>query len=101
MTSAGWIFVGIFGAGVGICGLWATLLAMEARDHVNKLRPPDKQFPILFGNFTEWQVRRDYRQRFPKDECYKKANRLTVLMFVCGFLMFAVPYLFFRKYSST
>jgi hypothetical protein len=92
MTTICWIIVGIFLAAGGICGVWGGLLAMEARDEVNKSRPPDKQFPIIFGNFTEWEVRREYRRLFPIGQLYRRANRLAVLMFVSFFLAVLVLY---------
>jgi hypothetical protein len=87
--------IGFFWAAMGICGVCRGLLAMEARDQGNKVQPPDKQFPILFGNFAEWEVRREYRRLFPDGQLYKRANRLAVLMFVCLFMM-ALTLHFFR-----
>jgi hypothetical protein len=100
MTTIGWIIAGFFWAGMGICGVWGGLLAMEAGNQVNKLRPPDKQFPILFGNFAEREVRREYRRLFPDSQLYRRANRLAVLLFVSLFMM-ALTLHFFHTQQST
>ena len=94
MMAIGWIIAGVFLAGMGVCGVLGGLLAMEARDQVNKLRPPDQQFPILFAKFTEWEVRREYRRLFPDGQLYRRADQFAVIMFVCLFMAAVVLYFF-------
>jgi hypothetical protein len=96
MTAIGWIIVGFFWAGMGICGTWSALLEMEARGEVNKLRPSDKPFPIPFGNFPHFPVRREYRRLFPDGQLCRRADRLTALMTVT-FLGMVLAIYFFAK----
>lgn len=63
----------------GFVGLWSALLEMEALALVNSKRPPEKQYPIIRGNFRYFEVRSEYEKFFPSGTLLEKSDKLKVL----------------------
>jgi hypothetical protein len=63
------------------CAVWNSILTMEMTDKVNERLPHGKQFPLLFGQYRYFELRREYRLRFPEDNLLSRIDRLTVAMF--------------------
>jgi hypothetical protein len=58
----------------GFFGLWNALLEMEVLDLVNTKLPPEKQYPLLWGNHRYFELRREYKKMFPSGTLLQRAE---------------------------
>jgi hypothetical protein len=63
----------------GFFGLWNALLEMEVLDLVNTKRPPEKQYPVLWGNYRYFEVRSEYKKLFPSGTLLQKADKVKLI----------------------
>jgi hypothetical protein len=63
----------------GFFGLWSALLEMEVLDLVNKKLPPEKQYPVLWGNYRYYKLRSEYKELFPGGTLLWKADKVKLI----------------------
>jgi hypothetical protein len=74
----------------GFFGLWNALLEMEVVDLVNAKLPPEKQYPIFWGNFRYFDLRSEYKKLFPSGTLLEKADKvklMAVFIFIGGLFL--------------
>jgi hypothetical protein len=63
----------------GWFGLWNALLEMEVLDLVNAKLPPEKQYPLLWGNYRYFELRSEYKKIFPSGTLLRKTDRVKLI----------------------
>ena len=63
----------------GFFGLRNALLEMEILDLVNAKQPPEKQYPLLWGNYRYFELRAEYKKLFPSGTLLRKADQLKLI----------------------
>ena len=63
----------------GFFGLWNALLEMEVLDIVNAKLPPEKQYPLLWGNYRYFELRSEYKKLFPSGTLLRKADKVKLI----------------------
>jgi hypothetical protein len=74
MRPVGWVLFFAFAAASGACGVWSSLLVMEATEMVNSRLAGERQFRVLFGNFRYFDLRRNYAEFFPDGKLIRRAE---------------------------
>jgi len=72
--------VAVFAFIAGFFGLWNALIEMEVVDLVNAKPPPEKQYPLLWGNYRYFDLRKEYKTLFPSGTLLRKADKVKVIM---------------------
>jgi hypothetical protein len=74
----------------GLFGLWNALLEMEVQDLVNAKLPPEKQYPLFWGNYRYFELRSEYKKLFPNGALLRKADKIKLIaisIFLGGFIL--------------
>ena len=74
----------------GVFGLWNALLEMEVLDLVNAKLPPEKQYPLFWGNYRYFELRSEYKKLFPSGALLRKADKIKLIaisIFLGGFIL--------------
>ena len=68
----------------GFFGLWNALIEMEVLDLVNAKLLPEKQYPLLWGNYRYFELRGEYKKLFPSGTLLRKADKVKLIA-ICIF----------------
>jgi len=72
----------------GFFGLWNALTEMEVLDLVNAQLPPNRQYPLFWGNYR-YLLRSEYKRFFPSGTLLRKADKVKLIaisIFLGGFI---------------
>jgi hypothetical protein len=94
-TMLRWSLAFVFFAVGASCGLWSSLIHLDAIDKVNEHLPPSEQLPTLFPGLNRAQTRSEYERLFPSGNHFDRERVLTVIMFIAfvGLAITAFPLL--------
>jgi hypothetical protein len=63
----------------GLFGLWSALLEMKVLDLVNAKLPPERRYPLLWGNHRYLELRSEYKRLFPSGSLLRKADKVRMI----------------------
>jgi hypothetical protein len=84
----------------GFFGLWNALLEMEVLDLVNTKLPPERHYPLIWGNHRYFELRREYKKMFPSGTPLQKADKVKMIAISIFFGGIILQFLLNRAFSK-
>jgi hypothetical protein len=84
-----WVLAFVFFAVGATCGLWSSLIHLDAIDKVNEKLPPSEQLPTLFPGLNRTKTRNEYERLFPSGNHFDR-ERVLIAVAVVAFIGLAI-----------